>query len=74
LSRNQIKKIENLDAVADTLNELWISYNNIEKLAGIEKLKNLRVLYIANNKIEKWAEFERLVCSGDLAHVFERGA
>ena len=32
LGRNLIKKIENLDSVADTLEELWMSYNSIEKL------------------------------------------
>lgn len=32
LGRNLIKKIENLDAVADTLEELWISYNQIQSL------------------------------------------
>lgn len=46
LGRNNIKKIEGLDGVADTLKELWISYNNIEKLAGIEKLKALEVLFL----------------------------
>ena len=46
LGRNNIKKIEGLDGVADTLKELWISYNNIEKLAGIEKLKSLEILYM----------------------------
>ena len=34
LGRNQIKKIENLDGVADTLEELWISYNLLEKLVS----------------------------------------
>ena len=43
LGRNQIKKLEGLDNVADTLRELWISYNQIDKLNGIEKLKNLQV-------------------------------
>jgi dynein light chain 1 len=46
LGRNNIKKIEGLDGVADTLKELWISYNNIEKLAGVEKLKALEVLFM----------------------------
>lgn len=32
LGRNQIKKLEGLDTVADTLQELWISYNLLEKL------------------------------------------
>jgi dynein light chain 1 len=60
LGRNQIKRIENMDGVADTLRQLWISYNQIEKLGGIEKLKKLQVLYMSNNKVEKWSEFERL--------------
>jgi dynein light chain 1 len=46
LGRNNIKKIEGLDGVADTLKELWISYNNIEKLACVEKLKALEILYL----------------------------
>jgi hypothetical protein len=51
LGRNLIKKIENLDGVADTLEELWISYNLIDKLTNIEKLTKLRVLYMSNNKV-----------------------
>ena len=31
------------EAVGDTLEELWISYNNIEKLKGINVLKKLKV-------------------------------
>eukprot|EP00191_Tetraselmis_sp_GSL018_P005455 CAMPEP_0177600568 /NCGR_PEP_ID=MMETSP0419_2-20121207/13718_1 /TAXON_ID=582737 /ORGANISM="Tetraselmis sp., Strain GSL018" /LENGTH=199 /DNA_ID=CAMNT_0019093621 /DNA_START=300 /DNA_END=899 /DNA_ORIENTATION=+ len=60
LGRNQIKKIENLDGVSDTLEELWISYNLLEKTVGIDKLSNLRVLYMSNNKIKDWAEIDRL--------------
>lgn len=35
LGRNQIKKIENLDSVAETLEELWISYNVLERLVRL---------------------------------------
>lgn len=31
------------ESVADTLEELWISYNNIEKLKGITALSHLKV-------------------------------
>lgn len=34
LGRNMLKKIENLDAVADTLEELWVSYNQIAGLVS----------------------------------------
>lgn len=38
LGRNQIKKLEGLDDVANTLRELWISYNLLDKLNGLEKV------------------------------------
>ena len=34
------------------LDELWISYNNIEKLKGIHVLKKLRILYMSNNNVK----------------------
>ena len=55
-----IKKIDNLDGVADTLEELWISYNLIEKLTNVDKLTKLRVLYVSNNKVENYKELEKL--------------
>lgn len=35
LGRNLLKKIENVEVVADTLEELWLSYNQIEKLVSM---------------------------------------
>lgn len=49
------------EAVADTLEELWISYNQIEKLKGIGGMKKLRVLYMSNNAVKEWPEFQKLV-------------
>jgi len=60
LGRNLIKKIENLDGVADTLEELWMSYNLVDKLTNVEKLSKLRVLFLSNNKISSWSEIERM--------------
>ena len=60
LGRNLIKKLENLDAVSETLEELWLSYNQIASLAGIERLSNLRILFLSNNKLASWADIERL--------------
>lgn len=48
------------DGVADTLEELWLSYNLIDKLKGINGLKKLRVLYMSNNMVRDWVEFNRL--------------
>jgi hypothetical protein len=38
------------EAVGDSLEELWISYNNIEKLKGINVLKKLKVIINLNFK------------------------
>lgn len=46
--------------MADTLQELWISYNFIEKMKGIGVLKNLRVLYMSNNLVKEWVEFKKM--------------
>lgn len=48
------------EGVAETLEELWLSYNLVEKLKGIQVLKRLKVLYLGNNLIKEWAEFNRL--------------
>lgn len=37
---------QKLDDVADTLEELWMSYNQISSLDGVQGLQNLRVLYV----------------------------
>jgi hypothetical protein len=88
VGRNNIRKLENMDAIADrlevpsrpcvaphvrsaprvveshnialccdsagggTVQELWMSYNPISSLGGIEKLRKLRVLYMGNCKVE----------------------
>ncbi|XP_064920619.1 dynein axonemal light chain 1 isoform X2 [Patagioenas fasciata] len=59
LGRNNIKNLNGLEAVGETLEELWISYNFIEKLRGIRVMKKLKVLYMSNNLVKDW-EFVRL--------------
>ncbi|NXH12126.1 DNAL1 protein, partial [Bucco capensis] len=54
LGRNNIKNLNGLEAVADTLEELWISYNFIEKLKGIRVMRKLKVLYMSNNLVKDW--------------------
>uniref|UniRef100_A0A670I3M9 NXF1/2/3/5-like leucine-rich repeat domain-containing protein n=1 Tax=Podarcis muralis TaxID=64176 RepID=A0A670I3M9_PODMU len=46
--------------IGDTLEELWISYNLIEKLKGLHVMKKLKILYMSNNLVKDWAEFQRL--------------
>ncbi|MEE6492590.1 hypothetical protein FKM82_016610 [Ascaphus truei] len=60
LGRNNIKNLNGLEAVGEILEELWISYNLIEKLKGIHVMKKLKVLYMSNNVVKDWAEFGKL--------------
>ncbi|KAF2365004.1 Leucine-rich repeat domain L domain-like [Trinorchestia longiramus] len=60
LGRNNIKSLSGLEAVGDTLEQLWISHNIIEKLKGINALKELKVLYISCNMVKDWGEFMKL--------------
>ncbi|XP_070557177.1 dynein axonemal light chain 1-like isoform X2 [Ptychodera flava] len=60
LGRNNIKSLNGVEAVAETLRELWISYNFIEKLKGIQELKKLQILYMSNNQVKDWGEFSKL--------------
>ncbi|XP_027130406.1 dynein axonemal light chain 1 isoform X2 [Larimichthys crocea] len=72
LGRNNIKTFDGLDAVSDTLEELWISYNSIEKMKGIQNMKKLRVLHMLHNLVKEWKEFERLadlLCLEDLRFI-----
>ncbi|XP_071770369.1 dynein axonemal light chain 1 [Centroberyx gerrardi] len=72
VGRNNIKNLNGLEAVGDTLEELWISYNLIEKLKGIQVMKKLKVLYMSNNLVKEWAEFVKLSdlpCLVDLVFV-----
>jgi len=60
LGRNLIKSFAGLEPLGDTLEELWISYNCIEKMKGIQAMRNLCVLYMSNNLVREWNEFARL--------------
>ena len=60
LARNQIKRIQGLDEVGTTLRELWLSYNLIEKLEGLQSCVKLTNLYISHNKIKNLDEVAKL--------------
>lgn len=60
LGRNALKKLEKLDELGSTLEQLWVSYNQITNLDGLSELQNLTTLYISNNNIKSWAELDKL--------------
>jgi dynein light chain 1 len=54
-------QIEKLEDVASTLEEVWVSYNQIATLDGLSCCPNLTTLYISNNVIKQWSELDKLV-------------
>ena len=60
LARNKVKKIDGLQAVAGSLEQLWLSYNEIRDVDGVLCCPKLRVLYLSNNNIKDWGEIEKL--------------
>ena len=49
-----------LEDVGQTLEELWLSYNQIEKLDGLQPCVKLHTLFISNNKVKSWDEVGKL--------------
>ena len=45
LGRNLIKNLHGIEGVADTLEKLWISYNQIDRLKPIRSLQKLKVKF-----------------------------
>ncbi|KAH8410226.1 hypothetical protein KR009_009383 [Drosophila setifemur] len=69
LARNNLKTINGIEALGETLEELWVSYNIIEKIKPIESMKALKVFYISNNVIKEWAEFMRMAIPPNLVEI-----
>ena len=60
LNRNSLKRLQYLETVGSTLEQLWVNYNNIDRLDNLQALPQLHTLFIANNKIKNWDEVEKL--------------
>jgi len=73
LGRNKIRFIKGLDFVGNTLKQLWISYNEIDKLDGLQTLQKLECLYIGNNMISKVEELNKLSALTNVKDVVFKG-
>ena len=59
LGRNNIRRFQGLEDIGQTLEELWISYNQIEKL-DLQPCVMLHTLLMSNNKIKSFDEMAKL--------------
>lgn len=73
LGRNNIKRIMGLDEVGQTLEQLWLSYNLIEKLDGLQPCIKLHTFFISNNKIKTWDEVGKLSALPEIKNVLLKG-
>lgn len=69
LARNQIKRINGFEEIGATLKELWLSYNSIERLDGLQPCTALTTLFISNNKIKIWEEVSKLALLPELKNI-----
>ena len=60
LGRNNIKRIMALEEIGLTREELWLSYNQIEKLDGLGPCIKLTTLMMSNNRLKVWEEVGKL--------------
>ncbi|KAF6213616.1 hypothetical protein GE061_011337 [Apolygus lucorum] len=60
LARNSITSISGLEPVAGTLVELYLSYNHINNLKGINVMTKLKTLYMNNNALRDINEVLRI--------------
>ena len=51
LGRNLIKSLAGIEGAGETLEQLWISYNQIDKLKPIRNMTKLHTLYMAHNLV-----------------------
>lgn len=50
-----------------------MSYNNVEKLKGIEAMQKLKVFYIGNNMVKDWAEYSKMAACSSLEDLLFAG-
>jgi hypothetical protein len=55
-----LKRLDKIDKASATLQQVWMSYNNVKSFAPLVACKRLRVLYAAHNLIDKLSEIDRL--------------
>lgn len=48
------------EVLADNLEQLWVSYNSIDRLKPIEQMKKLEVFYVSNNMVKDFTEINKM--------------
>ena len=51
------------------MEELWLSYNAIQKLDGLQPCLKLHTFYLSNNKVRDWGEIQKVSQLPDIKAV-----
>ena len=73
LSRNNIKRIMALDEIGATLEELWLSYNQIDKIDGLQNCQKLKDFFLGNNRVKSWDELNKLAMLPEVKNLVLTG-
>ena len=52
--------LQGIEGAAESLEQLWISYNQIDRMKPIRALQRLKVLYMSHNYVREWREFDHM--------------
>ena len=55
------------------MEELWLSYNAIEKLDGLQPCVKLHTFYLSNNKVRDWGEIQKVSQLPEIKSVLFKG-
>ena len=73
LARNNIKRIMALDEIGQTLEELWLSYNQIDKIDGLQNCQKLKDFFLGNNRVKTWDELNKLAMLPEVKNLVLTG-
>ena len=52
--------MQGIEGAAESLEQLWISYNQIDRMKPIRALQRLKILYMSHNYVREWREFDHM--------------
>ena len=73
LARNNIKRIMALDEIGQSLEELWLSYNQIDKIDGLQNCVKLTTFFLGNNRVRSWDELNKVAMLPEIKNVLFQG-
>merc|ERR1711907_103801 len=59
--------------IGATLEELWLYYNQIDKIDGLQNCQKLRDFFLGNNRVKSWDELNKLAMLPEVKNLVLTG-